>query len=174
MSPSGSRMQISGTMPAPMPFCRRASLSRASGVKTEGARWFLRRRIGGGFPISSCFGAVIALHPSRSRAPAGSSNRSSTRYFGQQIAPSLGHAEATIEGISLPALVHGDGDYHTRGEGEGADDGDGPGGAEQVGHDAGRERADRIAHVTPEAVDAERARPPRGVGGVGHRGMSVG
>jgi hypothetical protein len=28
-------------------------------VKTDGARWFLQRRIGGGIPISASFGAVI-------------------------------------------------------------------------------------------------------------------
>jgi hypothetical protein len=39
---------MSGAVPASIPFCRRASLGKASGVKTDGALWFLQRRIGGG------------------------------------------------------------------------------------------------------------------------------
>ena len=35
-SPSGSRTQISGTEPTGMPFCRRASRSRFSGLNTDG------------------------------------------------------------------------------------------------------------------------------------------
>ena len=152
MSPSGSRMQISGTVPASMPFCRRASLSRASGVKTEGARWFLRRRMGG-----VCLVGRIC-HP-----------------FGAHGHRALHSSDRTVQACRVmfgayAASFMATATTRTRGEGESADSGDRPGSAEQVGHDSGRERADRVAQVAPEAVDAERARPPGRMGGVGDGG----
>jgi hypothetical protein len=72
MSPSGSRMQTWGTCRLSMPFCRRASLSRASGVKTDGASTSLRRRIGGCPPLSS-FPCAINVSKIHSRVGARSS-----------------------------------------------------------------------------------------------------
>src|SRR4029077_18107934 len=47
MSPSGSRMQISGTSALGKFFWRRASRSRFSGSKTEGAAKYFSVKIGG-------------------------------------------------------------------------------------------------------------------------------
>src|SRR5437660_1019929 len=47
MSPSGSRMHTSGTGAAARSFWRRASRSRFSGVKADGASYSLSARIGG-------------------------------------------------------------------------------------------------------------------------------
>ena len=46
MSPSGSSTQTAGTPDASMPFWRRASRSRFSGVNADGASWRLPARIG--------------------------------------------------------------------------------------------------------------------------------
>src|SRR5919205_1032355 len=40
----------------------------------------------------------------------------------------------------------------------------GPGDAQSIGYDPGREGAHGVAKVPPEAIDAQRARPPGGVG----------
>ena len=65
--------------------------------------------------------------------------------------------------------VHDDGDERSGGERERADCRDRHSGAEQVGHDSGRQRADGVAKVAPEAINAERTRPPRGMGRVRNR-----
>jgi len=42
-----------------------------------------------------------------------------------------------------------------RNEGQRPDRGYGPSRSEEIGDDAGNQRADRVAHVAPEPVDAE-------------------
>lgn len=65
-SPSGSRTRTSGMVPIARPFCRRASLSRFSGVNTERAAGSFPRRIGGSEP-RSCVSSLILGGEGRSR-----------------------------------------------------------------------------------------------------------
>ena len=129
-------MQISGTSPVAMPFCRRASLSSASGVKTDASSYPLRDRIGGRSSLRSC----SAVHLRRA-----------FRF----LRTSLGHR---------------DGGQRPGGEGERSDGGDRRRRPESIGQDAGGKRAESVAEIAPEAIDAERTRAPGGVGSVRNRG----
>src|SRR5215831_2621364 len=76
MSPSGSRMHTAGTSTASSSFCRRASRSKASGRKTDGASGLLLARIGGiilqGLPAAAThnhFDEDITSYPLRGDEP---------------------------------------------------------------------------------------------------------
>src|SRR5215208_732185 len=60
-------------------------------------------------------------------------------------------------------LFHGDGHDSPGEERQCSDGAYGPRQSEGVGDDTGREGADRVAEIPPEAVDAQGSRPPGGV-----------
>src|SRR5215204_5349446 len=60
-------------------------------------------------------------------------------------------------------LFHGDGHDSPGEERQCSDGAYGPRQSERVGDDTGREGADRVAEIPPEAVDAQGSRPPGGV-----------
>src|SRR3990167_6512025 len=71
-------------------------------------------------------------------------------------------------GWALSAFAHDDGYYRSRQERDDADRQDRCTEAEVVCDEAGRQRADGVAQVTPEPIDAQRASTPGRVRGVGH------
>src|ERR1041385_1377267 len=70
---------------------------------------------------------------------------------------------------TLPFLFafHGDGDDNTRQEGQSADYHNRPNETKSVGDEAGGKRANGIAHIAPEAVDAERTSAPSWMRSIG-------
>ena len=130
---------------------------QAPGVKTEGARWF---------PPEDGLAAALVFHSSVV-APADSSwpDRGATRVISgrrgcRPVKPRAARS-------SRPRPRHPS-------EGQRADGGNRPGGPEHVGHDAGGERPDRVAHVAPETVDAEERARQDGCEASETAAMSVG
>src|SRR5499427_10453369 len=60
-------------------------------------------------------------------------------------------------------LAHDDGYDDPRSERQPGNCSDGPRESEQIGNDSGGERANGVAKVAPEAIDAEGASPPGGM-----------
>ncbi len=69
-------------------------------------------------------------------------------------------------GRAAPRLTDRDPGHQPRGKGQRPRHMDGPHQAERPRNQAGHERADRIPHVAPEAVDAHSSCPPGGVSSV--------
>ena len=89
---------------------------------------------------------------------------------GSPLARTLGWTRLQCSRLALirpsQRFLHAHSDEDARRGGQASDGPHGGGQAKGIGDDAGEEGADGVAEVAPQAVDAHRRRPPRGMGHV--------